>query len=190
MGTTLATYHHSRTGGVAVKVAAGSTVAIPSTVASDVAFISGINQLIEPRQSSVAASSNSNSNSNNNINSNSIDPTVVPETIRKLYNVTIRGDPSIIQCAGEFPGNWHQLNSDLSTFGVNNGLGNLSVAKHAGFPDDPNEAVSGETSLDIQYIAGVGLTNTNWLWNSGDWIFEMVSFSQGSLTEVNVFNDS
>jgi hypothetical protein len=35
-----------------------------------------------------------------------LDPTTVPETIRKMYNISVRGDPKVVQAAGEFPGNW------------------------------------------------------------------------------------
>lgn len=49
-----------------------------------------------------------------------------------------------------------------------------------GHPDDPAEPVSGETTLDIQYIAGVGRGNTNELWNSDYWIYEMTQLLQNS----------
>ena len=37
----------------------------------------------------------------------------------QLYNITEHGSASIVQSAGEFPGNWHQETSDLATFGKN-----------------------------------------------------------------------
>jgi tripeptidyl-peptidase-1 len=91
--------------------------------------------------------------------------------------VTERGSPSIVQSAGEFPGNWHQETSDLATFGQNVQGTALNLSKVAGFAD-PGGDVSGETTLDIQYIAGVGSRNTNWLWNSENWIYEMTQMLQ------------
>lgn len=94
----------------------------------------------------------------------------------------------MIQAAAEFPGNWHQLSSDLTTFAVENGLaGRLEIAKIAGNPDPaPNstdpQTISGETTLDVQYVAGVGLSNTNWLWNSENWVFELTQELQNATT--------
>ena len=124
------------------------------------------------------------------------DPFTVPETIRKMYNVTIRGDAAVIQAAAEFPDNWHQLGSDLAKFGEENGLaGRLEIAKFPSHPDpapnstDPN-GISDETTLDVQYVGGVGLSNTNWLWNSEDWVFELTQELQNATTRPSVISMS
>jgi len=40
------------------------------------------------------------------------------------------------------------------------------------------------TRLDVQYVAGVGLSNTNWLWNSDHWIFEMTQALQNASADA------
>eukprot|EP00729_Bicosta_minor_P021514 gene21514-16434_t len=100
LDTKLARFQHSRTGDVAIKVATttGLGVRVPASIASEVVFVSGINQLIEPRSRTTSDAADAVGGKGS-----LSDPITVPETIRKLYNVTIRGEPSVVQAAGEFP---------------------------------------------------------------------------------------
>lgn len=52
----------------------------------------------------------------------------------------------------------------------------MKVNRHAGIPDpgpSPKDTDS-EAALDIQYLAGVGLSNSNWIFNTEHWVFELV----------------
>ena len=78
---------------------------------------------------------------------------VALETIRKVYNVTIRGSPLIAQAAAEFHGNFHVEAGDLGTFGKLNGLGllePLKVNRREGVPDPgPQVTRSVVTALGV-----------------------------------------
>lgn len=93
------------------------------------------------------------------------------------YNVTpagIAGAKTTSQGVAEFGGANNEKQSDLSLFGAATGLGNLSIDRRFGPPNDPQADLT-EATLDIQYIASIGHGNTNWVWNSKDWMFEFAT---------------
>ena len=168
--TELAVFRHAAAGRTAVTLAPGARLSLPAELSAGIAFVTelaflgpgGVRTALSPRLEGGA------------------DPVVVPETILKLYNVSEYGAPGVVQAAGEFGGNWHQNSTDLRTFGLNVEGRPFNLSKVMGHPDDPAEPVSGETTLDIQYISGVCRGCTNELWNSGGWVFEMTQLLQNA----------
>lgn len=140
---------------------------IPSGARHEVVFISGLTELpmLHKRRHGRPA----------NPRDSSKIPIVVPDTIRLNYNVS--ADPvshPVSQAVAEFTGANNELSSALDKFAEMMGVGNLSIAKHVGPPNDPS-ADKLEASLDIQYIAAVGTGNENWVWNSEGWMFEFAN---------------
>jgi hypothetical protein len=106
---------------------------------------------------------------------------VVLETLRKMYNITVRGSPLVAQAIAEFQNNFHIDQNDLTEFSKLNGLEvlmPLKVNKHLGLPDS-GVVTSREAMLDMQYMAGIGLSNSNWVVNSEHWIFELTQLLHG-----------
>lgn len=100
---------------------------------------------------------------------------VAPETILKTYNVSDGAEaPTVTQAVAEFIGNDLERQSDLTLFGAAVGLGNLTIDKVIGPPNDPS-ASSTEATLDIQYLASVGFPNKNVVWNQRDWMFALAT---------------
>jgi subtilase family serine protease len=93
------------------------------------------------------------------------------------YNISeseVVGTKATSQGVAEFGGANNELQTDLTSFGAATGLGNLSIDQRFGPPNDPQADLT-EASLDIQYIAATGRGNTNWVWNSQDWMFEFAT---------------
>jgi hypothetical protein len=105
--TSLARYVHSATGASVVRIAPGATVGLPSPLAdhADIVFVSGLHLIPSTARGRASKAMLGGSGRN-------LDPTTVPETIRKMYNISVRGDPKVVQAAGEFPGNWVENVSD------------------------------------------------------------------------------
>eukprot|EP00041_Stephanoeca_diplocostata_P039845 m.1637990 g.1637990 ORF g.1637990 m.1637990 type:complete len:618 (-) comp26546_c0_seq1:873-2726(-) len=131
----------------------------------DVIFVSGLTELFEPRQDFFREYSA-------DVDAK-VDPMVVPDTIRSLYNIsTFLGHPNTTSSVAEFPGSNNESPADLLSFGNYTGLPQLTIAKHVGPPNDP-QADSTEATLDIQYVKGVAPTVPAWVWNSDNWMFEL-----------------
>eukprot|EP00937_MAST-01D_sp_MAST-1D-sp2_P000959 g959.t1 len=153
------------TGGPLVVVATGP-LNVPAVARDDVVFVSGLSELpVRHERPPVAAVGDSGKHM------------VVPDTIRLTYNVSaapVAAGSAVPQAVAEFGGSNNEHQSDLSAFGNATGLGNLSIAQTVGPPNDPEAEIT-EASLDIQYLAAVGLGNANWVWNSGDWMFTLAN---------------
>eukprot|EP00912_Choanoflagellata_sp_UC4_P000395 UC4_evm2s243 len=141
---------------------ATSPLYLPDNIRDDIAFVGGLTGL--PLDYQVPDRSVQLSNKDQ-------DYVVVPDSIRLLYNITSESTADFQQTTqgiAEFAGNNNELQSDLQSFGNATGLGNLSIDRHIGIPNDPGAQMT-EASLDIQYLAGVSPHNSNWVVNSRDW---------------------
>ena len=118
---------------------------------------------------------------------------VVPETIRNIYNISkenAAGDASSQQGVAEFGGNFGEVDSDLATFGKNVGaVKPLKVDKRQGPPNTPSQP-SEETTLDIQYLSALGGLNTNWIWNTDGWMYELLTELQAAKDRPDVISMS
>jgi tripeptidyl-peptidase-1 len=101
--------------------------------------------------------------------------TVVPDTIRMQYNVSVEAVSKAVPIAvAEFAGANNEKQSDLTLFANATGLGNLTISKTIGPPNDPQADMT-EATLDIQYLAAISLGNSYWVLNSKDWMFALAS---------------
>jgi len=169
-GTSFAGFRRSATSKGQLAVVAVGPLTVPLAVRDDVVFVSGLSELPvrhprPPFALSAAASKASNKHC------------TVPDTIRLTYNVSAGPVPAgsaVPQAVAEFGGANNEHQSDLSAFGSATGLGNLTIDKAFGPPNDPAADLT-EASLDIQYLASVGLGNENWVWNSDGWMFALAN---------------
>ena len=163
--TKLGAFQHPTSEDGEVAFVAVEPLTIPAAARKDIVFVSGLTELPfnGAKRHKVAVGGGSKGHS------------VVPDTIRLQYNVSEGPVTQAVPIAvAEFAGADFEKQSDLSLFSAATGLGNLTIDRYIGPPNNP-QADPTEATLDIQYLASVGLGNTNWVWNSNDWMFTLAS---------------
>jgi tripeptidyl-peptidase-1 len=97
---------------------------------------------------------------------------VVPSTIKSLYNLAGADGTGSVQSAFEFQGLTAYSASDLETF-LTNTDSSFDVKKHFGpFQQFPPQA---ESTLDVQYLGAVGVGATNYYYTTTGWMLEMTT---------------
>jgi len=98
---------------------------------------------------------------------------VVPSTIKSMYNLNGASAAGNVQAAFEFQDLTAFSSSDLSTFISNTGAKSYSVDKHFGpFQQFPPQA---ESTLDVQYLGAVAEGGTNYYYTTSGWMLEMTA---------------
>jgi tripeptidyl-peptidase I len=159
--------------------------ALPAELADAITLIGGLSQLPRPSQTRLGRARplviahGPNEASSSSSSPNSADFVVVPETLRRLYNVdSSDGIAASSQAAVELQGYPAYVQSDLDTFAANVGMLSFNIsANHTigPFNADPEA----ESELDVQYLGAVGLNNTNWYWTEPDWLLEFATALSG-----------
>jgi hypothetical protein len=84
--------------------------------------------------------------------------------VQRLYSLqNAKGDPRSSQCVVEFEGCGAFLDSDFASFQLETSL-TLPFPKLVG-PVSNFSTCQSESTLDLDYAAGVGIGNTNWFWS-------------------------
>ena len=159
------------------------TLSLPRPVANAVDFVSGLGQFMHfPGQriryggTTASAAAATAADGTTCGGSHGQDCYVTPYTLRQLYNVSdavATGSPKTSVGVAEFSGNFDISDDDLKTFGTNIGsaASPLKIDRRGGHPNDPQQQVSEEAQLDIQYTSGLGNGVQNWVWNAEHWMF-------------------
>jgi tripeptidyl-peptidase-1 len=180
-GTTFVALRHEA-GAARVAVVATGNLVVPALARPDVVFVTGlarlpdnVSRLAKAARASAAATSGGAGPSR---------WTVVPDTIRLMYNVSVAAPPSmtVVQAAAIAQGYHFERQSDLSAFGRAVGMPNLTIHEVDGDKNTAVDANNTEAPLDIQMLASSGLGNTNVIWNWGGndgaydgWIFALAN---------------
>lgn len=142
-------------------------LSIPVSLAADVQFLSPLSQFAAPHRRPRASPSNA-------------DFFIVPETLTRMYNISENGDVRSTQGVAEFgEGQWNFSFTDLQEFAqlTNKVIAFTKFTGPAGSPDDP---MSLEATLDVQYIGAIGQGNTNWYWKETTWMFDFTANLQAA----------
>lgn len=159
-GTKMYKFVHKKTGRSVHKIDA--EYQFPKELEGKVNFISGLNSfpmphLAEARKMAADASTLS----------------VVPSTIKSMYNLNGASAAGSVQAAFEFQDLTAFSSSDLSTFISNTGAKSFDVEKHYGpFQQFPPQA---ESTLDVQYLGAVAEGGTNYYYTTAGWMLEMTA---------------
>lgn len=150
---------------------------VPAHVAGDVEFVSPLSMYANPFRTpkrTLAAQAGA--------------AFVVPETITRMYNITLTGDSRASQGVAEFgAANWNYTDGDLQTFARETGT-TIAFTESFGPDTPPGMEISVEASLDVQYIAAIGQGNTNWYWKEEQWMFDFVQNLQNATSRPNVLS--
>jgi len=102
------------------------------------------------------------------------DYTIVPETLRILYNATETGSDDTSAGPIEFQGYPAVIQTDLDTFATNVGISKFTIPKnqtHGAF----QPGAGAESALDEQYIVAMSPDVSRWYWTEADWQFEFAT---------------
>jgi len=149
---------------------------VPTLIATDVEFVSPLSHFAAPSRRKTH-----NPSPNANLY-------VVPETITRMYNLSLTGDARSSQGVVEFgAANWNYTDTDLNEFAKETAT-NIQFTQFFGPPSPPGLDVSVEATLDVQYVAAIGQGNTNWYWKEQQWMFDFVQDLQNATSRPDVLS--
>jgi len=135
-------------------------MSVPSTLESHVDFVSGLGAFPFPKREQHITKLGGDITP---------DYVIVPETLTNFYSLQgVKGSTASTQGVGEFQGEPAYTPADYKTFQTEVAL-TLADPTIVG-PFNPEGAL--ESELDIQYIAAVGVGNTNYYWTEEGWMYE------------------
>jgi len=99
------------------------------------------------------------------------DYSIVPETLRILYNATDNGSNNTSAGPIEFQGYPAVIQTDLDTFAKNVGIPDIIIPKeNIVGPFQPGAGA--ESALDEQYLVSLSNSVERWYWTEADWQYE------------------
>jgi len=97
-----------------------------------------------------------------------------------------KGNPSSTQGPAEFQADSAIVAKDIKAFATANGVPVWNITTKVGaFAGSDTEA-----TLDEEYIANVGLGNTQWYWTEADWMYEWVEALKAAASLPDLFSVS
>lgn len=154
---------------------------LPAEVAKHVQSIGGsLAVLLRPTKFQVQST---------NAQGQPISCTIVPQTLEVQYNINNRnGSASVHQGVAEFSSDNGYSPSDLSVFSTHMKVGiNGKVVNKGIFNPDPPDA---ESTLDIQYVASTGRSDTNYFWVVDGWLHEWTQDVLANAADTSIWSIS
>ncbi len=123
------------------------------------------------------------------VNNKDTDYSVVPETLRILYNATDSGSSSTSAGPIEFQGYPAVIQTDLDTFAKNVGMADFNIPS-ANIIGPFQPGAGAESALDEQYIVAMSPDFERWYWTEADWQYEFVQHVTSSKKYPSVMSIS